>query len=525
MSKHFISNSFDAETLLAVMLDTAHQGFMIFDKKLDILAINERAMELLELPRDLSAEGVNLSVYFRFNAERGDYGSGNIEEQIEQRLSLAALFTAHDFERERPDGTIIRVQGTPHTAGGFVSIFTDVTRERTAETQLAESQNELENQLFKRTKQLRENRDLLFSAFDAIPDALILTNKLGVITHSNSNMKNFHPGVEQAIDNQETVYGMFPTLAEKPWEIQGTDTASRRSFECELFGDRWFRVQTSSIPKGGQIMIFSDISDYKNQQHTLQKNMSELTRHLRREKKMNEMQREFVSMASHEFRTPLAIIDSNAQKLIRRFDRLEPDQIKTRGENVRAAVVRMQSLMTSFLESSSAQAGDIELKRKVQPLESILRCACETQQKVCQTHFIELKLEELEHSINVDSNMLEHCFSNLLSNAIKYSPDADSVIVHAFEKDNKVLIQVTDQGLGIPAAEVAKVFNRYFRASTSAGIAGTGLGLNLTEMIVEAHKGTISLTSIIGEGSTFTITLPFAAEAAEPDQKNIAKAS
>jgi signal transduction histidine kinase len=213
-------------------------------------------------------------------------------------------------------------------------------------------------------------------------------------------------------------------------------------------------------------------------------------------------------MASHEFRTPLAIIDGAAQRLKRRVDRLERDDVLDRVERIREAVGRMQYLIDRFIDSSGAQHGTMEINPSPQPIEGLLGAICRQQQQVHKTHQIELLLDVPDVVLNIDKRMIEQCLLNVLSNAIKYSPEKDTVIVEAHSDDRHVVIKVTDFGVGIPKNEIGKVFGRYFRASTSSGIPGTGIGLNLTEMVMKQHKGKVHVESVVGEGTTVTLSLP-----------------
>ena len=100
--------------------------------------------------------------------------------------------------------------------------------------------------------------------------------------------------------------------------------------------------------------------------------------------------------------------------------------------------------------------------------------------------------------------------TNLLSNAIKYSPDAQDIKIRALASGDDIIIEIRDHGIGIDEEDLPKMFGKFFRAKTSVGIAGTGIGLYLTKTLVEMHGGSISLQSMRGEGSTFTVRLPIA---------------
>ena len=123
-------------------------------------------------------------------------------------------------------------------------------------------------------------------------------------------------------------------------------------------------------------------------------------------------------------------------------------------------------------------------------------------------------LAELPEAIMADTGSVEQVLTNLLSNAVKYSPDSQTIHVKAWEEGRQVVISVRDYGIGIDQEDIPEIGDRFFRAKTSTGIAGTGIGLNLAKTLVEMHDGTLHVESISGVGSTFSFRLPVAG----PDQ-------
>ena len=240
----------------------------------------------------------------------------------------------------------------------------------------------------------------------------------------------------------------------------------------------------------------------------IERQAAELEEALEQERRLSALQRNFVSMASHEFRTPLAIIDSNAQRMERRFRKMTEDDILTRTKKIRNAVNRMVSLMESTLDAAKMEAGTIEIKPVPTDVRSLLTECCEAQREIAAKHEIVVDDKGLPDQIIADPKALIQVFSNLLSNAVKYSPDADRIEIRTWQDASDVFISVRDYGLGMDEDDLQSLFSRYFRAKTSVGIAGTGIGLNLVKMLVEGHEGQITVTSLQGEGSEFIVRLP-----------------
>ncbi len=229
---------------------------------------------------------------------------------------------------------------------------------------------------------------------------------------------------------------------------------------------------------------------------------------LANEQKINGLQRQFVSLVSHEFRTPLSVIDGNAQRVLRRIETIPRERIASGLEKCRGSVNRLVGLMESVLSSSRLEAGTIEFAPTPCDLFKAVSEATENQQEISSDHQIIVDIDQLPKEVVADVKLVSQIFSNLLSNAVKYSPNSSTVWVNGYQSDDMAVISVRDQGVGIPEEDLKKLFGQFFRASTAVGIPGTGIGLHLVKHLVEMHGGTIAAESIEGEGSTFTVKLP-----------------
>ena len=180
----------------------------------------------------------------------------------------------------------------------------------------------------------------------------------------------------------------------------------------------------------------------------------------------------------------------------------------------------MTRLMESTLTAASLQDGKIAIEICPCDIGKEVREVCSRQQDIVHTHIISCVLTDLPESIMADRGSVEQVLANLLSNAVKYSPESQTIDVKAWEEGRQVVISVRDYGLGIDQEDLPDIGERFFRAKTSTGIAGTGIGLNLAKTLVEMHGGTLHAESVKGEGSSFTFRLPVAG----PDQSEQATA-
>ena len=236
----------------------------------------------------------------------------------------------------------------------------------------------------------------------------------------------------------------------------------------------------------------------------------ELEKSLQKEREVNESQRKFVSMISHEFRTPLAVIDTNAQKLVRRAEKITSEKIAETGIKIRSNIVRLIDLLESMLNTQRMEAGKIEYSPGVCDLQKVVFDICQMQGEISTENKISLDIKELPDRFMGDSKLLHHVFTNLISNAVKYSPKGTDVIVSVGQVNKHIEISVSDCGVGIPSDELPNLFECFFRASTSVGISGTGIGLHLVKKIIDLHSGTIEVESEVGVGSKFIVYLPIA---------------
>jgi len=236
---------------------------------------------------------------------------------------------------------------------------------------------------------------------------------------------------------------------------------------------------------------------------------------LEKEKEYNSLQREFISMVSHEFRTPLTIIDGSAQRLKRRKETITPDELEKRSDKIRVAVDGMVMLMEKLLFSGRLDEGKIEFSPQAHDLKAIIASSCDHQAEISLNHDFCMDLDGLPPTICADISLLNQVFQNLLSNAVKYSQNSRFIEVNGWTEGDMAMVSVTDHGVGIPEDEQPKLFKRFFRASTSEGIAGTGLGLSLCKSFVTMHGGDIEVDSIEGAGTTFIVKLPIGGVANE----------
>ena len=261
-------------------------------------------------------------------------------------------------------------------------------------------------------------------------------------------------------------------------------------------------------------------------QRMLARQAALLAEQLAQEQRLALQQRNFVSMASHEFRTPMTVIDGHARRLVKLKDSIGPAEIGERAGKVRSAVLRMTQLIENLLNSSrlidggvggGGEGGGQYFHPAEMDMAVLLQEVCQLHREMVPGAHIAERVAATPIPMVGDAKLLFQVFSNLLSNAIKYSPDGGVIAVDAAMATDEVVVAIADHGIGVPESDIDRLFERYHRGSNVSGIVGTGVGLYLVKMVVDMHGGAVAVESKEGEGARFTIRLPRKpAAAAEP---------
>jgi signal transduction histidine kinase len=259
------------------------------------------------------------------------------------------------------------------------------------------------------------------------------------------------------------------------------------------------------------VVVFrSNAIELMNSRIGLEQQTMMLRERLAEEQRLMLLQRNFVSMASHEFRTPITIIDAHAQRLITLRERLTSDDLAERARKIRSATRRMTHLIENLIDSMRIIDDDVKLYFHPSCIDiaALLHEVCQLQREIAPQAQILEDCRAPAPPLVGDPSLLFQVFSNLLSNSIKYSPDGGLINVRLEAQVSGLVVSVHDRGIGIPEADRPRLFERYHRGSNAAGIVGTGLGLYFAKTVVELHDGQITVESREGGGSCFRVRLP-----------------
>jgi PAS domain S-box-containing protein len=380
----------------------------------------------------------------------------------------------------------------------IIMVFYDISDRKAAEEKLKESEEKY--------RMISEN----------ISDLVCIHNEAGEYTYISPSIKDLL-GYNTEQWQSIPPFGMFHPEDEKLY-FQSIDPAYL--FQKETITQKirfkhakgqfiWF--ETISKP------LFNDLGELTGIQ-TVSRNISnfivaeeEIQKALAKEKELSELKSRFVTMASHEFRTPLTAIRSSMELLSIYSENLN-EEVKAKmlrhHDKVIKETKRLTGLMNDILILGRAEAGKTPFEPR--PTDLIELC-----NQVIELHEIQEKERRINFEIvgnffkiDIDPELMTHVISNLVSNAIKYSKGKMDPILRIHYLDKRVRIQVIDFGIGIPEDECEKLFQSFFRARNVSNIQGTGLGLVIVKQLIDLHKGQIKVESKVNSGTTFTIELP-----------------
>jgi len=240
----------------------------------------------------------------------------------------------------------------------------------------------------------------------------------------------------------------------------------------------------------------------------VEQSQEEVIRALKKERELNNMKSQFVTIASHEFRTPLGTILSSAS-LIGRYPKTEEeDKRQKHVQRIKSAVTNLTEILNDFLSIGKLEEGRVHSVPVEVDLEEFCKGLIEEIKGLCkEDQQINFQYKGTEQ-VWLDKQLLRNILFNLLSNAIKYSEMGKSIFLRVKTDEKLVSIEIEDEGIGIPEADQIHIFDRFFRAHNAGNAQGTGLGLNIVQNYIDLMGGEVSFSSEVGKGSVFYIKLP-----------------
>ncbi len=255
--------------------------------------------------------------------------------------------------------------------------------------------------------------------------------------------------------------------------------------------------------------LHKTIQELENEVHERIKAEEETKNALGKERELNELKTKFVSIASHEFRTPLSTVLSSASLINQYNSRGESDKVNKHVQRIKSSVNHLTSILNDFLSLGKLEEGITDIHKEFLNIKEFLFEVVEEVSSTLKSGQ-RLHIEDQTNGIVIytDPKILRNIFFNLISNASKYSGEGKPIGIRCNFVDGLFVFNILDEGIGIPKEDQKHMFDRFFRASNAGNVQGTGLGLNIVRRYVELLDGSISFESEYGKGSDFKFIIP-----------------
>ena len=499
-----------SEALFRDGIESMAGGFVMFDAEDRVVHWNSRYISIYPDLADKMRAGMSGRELLGLHASSPAYGIKPEDREAWVARALAQRPKGDlNIMRELIDGRVLSVRGTPTAAGGSIYIVNDVTDETKAKRALERALEELRT-----SQELVQRLALVAQHTD---NSVIIMDAAGRIEWVNPGFTRVSGySLEEAVGREAAGFRNGPD----------TDPATVARMREAMRGGEGFQVEVLDYARNGQPHWLSvDCSPVRNAAGTIERFVAveadvtdrklqerRLATALEREREASALQKRFVSMAAHEFRTPLTIIDGAAQRLARYADRVTPADLVERVQKIRAAVARMAQMVDVTLNSARLDEGRLEVALGTLDLNVLVAGICRRIEGISPGFVFGTTSTGPAVPVVADSRLLDQVFTNLLTNAVKYSGASRRVDVSLTYSADQVVVGVRDYGIGIPKDEQSQLFTRFFRASNARSLPGTGIGLSLVAEIVKLHGGAVEVSSEAGAGTNFLITLPINAE-------------
>jgi len=369
----------------------------------------------------------------------------------------------------------------------------------------------------KRSEQaLRENEQKFRALFEATSQ--------GVMIHDEEKFLEVNPALLRVMGFKSAaeIIGKHPSDTAPPFQPGGESSATlaaKHIAECMTHGSArfdWvcrngrgeeapFEVMLTRIEMGGRQLIQAVVNDISERKRV----EAELLRALAREKELSQLKSNFVSLVSHEFRTPLGVISSSAEILRDYLVDLPEGERRDHLDTIVRNTRRMSDLMEEVLVLGRLDAGRMAFEPSALDLAVLCRrLVDEVQSATNHACSIALTMDSLLTEAHADEKLLRHILTNLLVNAVKYSEPGSPVEFRASREGDDMAFVIRDRGIGITPADQTRLFNSFQRGANVGQRPGSGLGLLIVKRCVDLHRGTIRLESAVNEGTTVTVQLP-----------------
>jgi PAS domain S-box-containing protein len=511
MTNHNHINFEENNHFFKLIFKSIEEGLIITDESGVIVFVNFRTQELFGYTNnELVGQKIELLIPKKHHATHVDNRSNYVKKPTRRSMG-----SGRNLEALRKNGTTfyaeISLNHINVAQGSYVvALVTDISKRVAAEQKIKQLNAELEGKVLARTKELEESQILYTAVARNFPNGTInvFDKDLNYIFAEGKELFNLGITSKKLIGTSyldRLSKTVRPTIESALMEVFGGE---KKDFELE-YKNEFYNINAVPLFNEKKEIDKILVVERNITQQKLAK--QQLEEALKKEKDLNEMKSRFVSMASHEFRTPLStILSSNS--LVEKYIAVNSyEKTEKHIKRIKNAVKGLTEILNDFLSTDKLESNLVQSKPAYfnfkdfmeEIKEEMLLMCHDGQEIICEG-------ESLEYEIFTDRNILKNILYNLITNAIKYARDNGDVRIVSNLKNNTLIIDVKDNGIGIPVKDQAKLFTRFYRAENATNIKGTGLGLVIVKSYLNLLDGDISYESIENEGSCFSIKIPVA---------------
>ncbi|MFO1512122.1 MAG: PAS domain S-box protein [Verrucomicrobiota bacterium] len=500
----------ESEEKFRALFEASSQGIMLHDEQ-QYLQVNPAVVKILGYDSPEELIGLHPSMTSPPIQPNGKNTAVLAQKYIQECLSRGHVRFDWVARRKTGEHVPVEVILTRIQWGGkqiIQAAVNDISQRKRAEDELRAS-----------AARLRESEARFSAAFHSSPLTITIARLSdGIFVEANETFLRWAGCTRDEVVGQSSQgFGLWLDLEDREqfWSAM-RDQKVVRDFECQL-RTRDGKVYTMllsadiiEIHGEPHVMIVGhDITDRKSAE-------AELLKTLAREKELGQLKSNFVSMVSHEFRTPLGVIMSSAEILENYLQQLEPEDRREQLQSIQKNTRRMADLMEEVLVLGMVEAGKLDFKPASLDFAALCRrLVDEVQSATGNKCSVQISTPGDVKAAFADERLLQHVFINLLANAVKYSPAGSTVHFDVERDGDAAACRIRDHGMGIPEADLERLFSAFHRGRNATHVPGTGLGLTIVKRCVELHRGKIKVESTVGRGTTVTVRLPLFADNSE----------
>jgi PAS domain S-box-containing protein len=529
--------------LLRAGLDRLDQGLTVIDGNLNIVAWNKAFLQLLDFPEEMAFVGAKFESFIRFNAERGEYGPGDADEQVAERMRLASSFTPHYTERDRPGGQILAVRGEPLPNNGFVTLYTDITASRRYQQQIQQQNAELESHVAERTTELQATNERLVMAdaanqrmtealrrseenlrliTDTVPALIAYFDKDEIYRYVNKGYADWFGFAKEEMLGRTILEVVTDELYDDISRyVKQALEGENVSYEYAIHrpGGRVVYARSELVPELdaqghviGCFVLSVNISDLKNAQAALV--------HAQKMEAVGQL----TGGLAHDFNNLLTVVIGNLVTLHERYPD-DPDigefvvpalKASRRGAALikrLLAFARKQPLTPRRVNICELVADNLILLKRTLPAPVNLTIAPMDVPLFAMTDAQQLENALLNLALNARDAMPDG--GDLTIRVTRLTLDAGKVADFDVTPGDYVALTVSDTGTGMDNATQARAFEPFF--TTKRFGSGSGLGLSMIYGFAKQSGGGIRIQSVLGKGCVVTLVLPCTSDTLEAE--------